>query len=53
MGSQYYFQAGSRLGIAFNAGIVDILVQGPTIAWSSDPFAANEILSVALSIRLN
>ena len=37
-GSQYYFQAGSRLGIAFNAGIVDILVQGPTLAWSSKPF---------------
>jgi hypothetical protein len=52
-GSQYYFQAGSRVGIAFNAGIVDILVQGPTIAWSSSPFAAKEILSVLLSIRLN
>ena len=52
-GSQYYFQAGSRVGIAFNAGIVDILVQGPTIAWSSTPFASHEILSVALSIRLN
>ncbi len=53
LGSQYYFQAGSRLGIAFNAGIVDILVQGPTIAWSSTPFASHEILSVALSFRLN
>jgi hypothetical protein len=52
-GSQYYLQAGSRIGIAFNAGIVDILVQAPTIAWSSSPFAAKEILSVALSIRLN
>lgn len=52
-GSQYYFQAGSRLGLAFNAGIVDILVQGPTLAWSSSPFAAREILSVQLSIRLN
>ncbi len=52
-GSQYYFQAGSRVGVAFNAGIIDILVQGPTIAWSSAPFAAKEILSVALSIRLN
>lgn len=52
-GSQYYLQAGSRLGVAFNAGIVDILVQGPTIAWSSSPFAAKEILSVLLSIRLN
>lgn len=53
LGSQYYLQAGSRVGIAFNAGIVDILVQAPTIAWSSAPFAAKEILSVALSIRLN
>jgi len=52
-GSQYYFQAGSRIGIAFNAGIIDIFVQGPTIAWSSSPFAAKEILSVALSFRLN
>jgi hypothetical protein len=52
-GSQYYFQAGSRLGVAFNAGIIDILVQGPTLAWTSTPFAAHEILSVQLSIRLN
>ena len=52
-GSEYYLQAGSRIGIAFNAGIVDILVQGPTIAWSSSPFAAKEIMSVLLSIRLN
>ena len=53
LGNQYYFQAGSRIGIAFNAGIIDIFVQGPTIAWSSSPFAAKEILSVALSFRLN
>ena len=53
LGSQYYFQAGSRIGVAFNAGIIDILVQGPTIAWSSTPFASKEILSVALSFRLN
>ena len=53
LGSQYYFQAGSRIGIAFNAGIIDIFVQAPTIAWSSSPFAAKEILSVALSFRLN
>jgi len=32
---------------------VDILVEAPTIAWRSDPFAAHEILSVQLSIRLN
>ena len=53
LGSQYYLQAGSRVGVAFNAGIIDILVQAPTIAWSSHPFAAKEILSVSLSIRLN
>ena len=53
LGSQYYLQPGSRLGIAFNAGIVDIRVEAPTIAWRSDPFAAHEILNVQLSIRLN
>ena len=52
-GSQYYFQAGSRAGIAFNAGIVDILVEAPTLAWRSDPFKTGEILSVHLGIRLN
>ncbi|MGE5346337.1 MAG: hypothetical protein ACM3JH_10305, partial [Acidithiobacillales bacterium] len=50
---QYYVQAGSRLGIAFNAGIVDILVEAPTLAWRSDPLSAGEILSVRLGIRLN
>jgi hypothetical protein len=53
LGSQYYFQAGSRLGIAFNAGIVDLLVETPTLAWSGKPFAAHEVLSVHLGIRLN
>jgi hypothetical protein len=53
LGSQYYFQPGSRIGVDFNAGIIDIQVQGPTIAWSSTPFAGKEILSVALSFRLN
>ena len=53
LGSQYYFQAGSRFGIAFNAGIVDILVEAPTIEWSSKPLAGHEILTVSLSIRLN
>ena len=52
-GSQYYFQAGSRLGIAFNAGIVDILVEAPTLAWRSDPFKTGEILSIHLGFRLN
>jgi hypothetical protein len=53
LGDQHYFQAGSRVGVAFNAGIIDILVEAPTIAWRKDPSAAHEILSVQLSIRLN
>jgi hypothetical protein len=53
LGSQYYLQGGSRIGVAFNAGIVDILVEAPTIAWSAHPFAAHEILTVTLAIRLN
>ena len=52
-GSQYYFQPGSRLGIAFDAGIVDLVVEAPTLAWTSSPFAAHEVLSVHLGIRLN
>jgi hypothetical protein len=52
-GSQYYFRAGTRLGIVLNAGIMDILVEGPTLAWDSSPFAANEILSFRLGIRLD
>ncbi|HET7453205.1 MAG TPA: hypothetical protein VFL12_10715, partial [Thermoanaerobaculia bacterium] len=51
-GNEYYFSAGSRLGIALNAGLVDILVEGPTLAWESSPFAADEILSIRIGIRL-
>jgi hypothetical protein len=53
VGSQYYFQPGSRLGIAFNAGIVDLVIEAPTLAWTGSPFAAHEILSVHMGIRLN
>ena len=52
-GSQYYFQAGTRLGIAFTAGIVDILVEAPTLAWHSRPFQNGEILTFGFAIRLN
>ena len=52
-GSQYYFQAGTRAGIALNTGIVDILVEAPTIAWRAKPFDTGEILSIHLGIRLN
>jgi hypothetical protein len=52
-GSQYYFQAGTRLGVVLNAGIVDLLLEGPTLAWDSSPFAAKEILSIRLGIRVD
>jgi hypothetical protein len=52
-GSQHYFMAGSRLGIVFTAGLVDLLVEAPTIAWNSKPFESREILSVRLALRLN
>ena len=52
-GSQYYFQAGSRLGLVFNAGLIDILAEAPTLAWRSDPFKTGEILSIHIGIRLN
>jgi hypothetical protein len=52
-GGQHYFHAGSRLGIAFNAGIIDLLVEAPTIAWRSQPFKTGEILTFGLGIRLN
>ena len=49
---QFYFQAGSRLGIALNAGIIDLLVQAPTLAWSSQPFQGGEILSFQLGVKI-
>jgi hypothetical protein len=52
-GSQYYLQAGSRLGVILSVGIFDLLVEGPTLAWTSTPFASKEILSVRLGIQLN
>ena len=51
-GSEYYLLAGSRLGIALRLGIFDLLVEGPTIGWTSDPFGTNEILSFRLGLRL-
>jgi hypothetical protein len=50
---QYYLEAGSRLGLAFNAGIVDVLIEAPTLAWRSSPFSAGEVLSARVAIRLN
>ncbi len=48
----YYLQAGSRIGVALRLGIFDLLVEAPTIAWTSDPFGAGEILSFRLGLRL-
>jgi len=49
---QYYFQAGSRLGLALNAGLVDLLVQAPTLAWHQDPFRGGEILTFQIGVKL-
>ncbi len=49
---RYYFRAGSRLGVALNAGIVDILVEGPTLAWDSSPNAAGELVGFRVGFRL-
>ena len=51
-GSEYYLLAGSRVGLALRLGVLDLLVDSPTIAWSSDPFGAHEVLSFTLGIRL-
>jgi hypothetical protein len=52
-GSKHYFEAGSRIGIAFTDGLVDLVMEGPTIAWRSKPFEARETLSVSLLLRLD
>ncbi len=51
-GSEHYLLAGSRAGLALRLGILDLLVDSPTIAWSADPFGTHEILSFTLGIRL-
>jgi hypothetical protein len=51
-GSEYYLLAGSRAGVALRLGVLDLLVDSPTIAWTSDPFGTQEILSFTLGIRL-
>jgi len=40
------------VGLALRLGFIDLLVDGPKIAWTSDPFGAHEILSFTLGIRL-
>ena len=52
-GDQYYLQAGTRVGVALSAGMVDFLVQAPTLAWQASPFDTGEVLSLRLAIRLH
>jgi hypothetical protein len=49
---QYYLQAGSRLGLALSAGMIDVLVQAPTLAWQASPFNTGEVLSLRLALRV-
>jgi hypothetical protein len=51
-GNQYYLQAGTRVGIALTAGMVEVLVQAPTLAWQASPFDTGEILSLSLGFRV-
>ena len=39
------------LGLALRLGIVDLLVESPTIAWASDPLGTNEILGFRIGIE--
>jgi hypothetical protein len=48
----YYVQLGSRLGVAFSAGLVDLLVQAPTFLWRSNPWNTSEILTFQVGFRL-
>ena len=49
---RYYVQVGSRLGVAFSAGLVDLLLQAPTLPWRTDPWNTGEILTFQMGIRL-
>jgi hypothetical protein len=50
--NQYYLQAGSRIGVALSAGMIELLVQAPTLAWQASPFDTGEILSLNLGFRI-
>jgi hypothetical protein len=51
-GRQYYFQLGSRLGLALSAGLVDLLVQAPTLPWRSSPLSTSEIVTFQVGFKL-
>ena len=52
-GGQYFLQAGTRLGLALSAGMIDFLVQAPTLAWQASPFDTGEVLTLRLALRLD
>jgi hypothetical protein len=51
-GDEYYLLAGSRVGIAVRFGVLDLLLESPTLAWDSNPLGAHEILSFTIGARL-
>jgi hypothetical protein len=51
-GSQFFLQPASRLGLALSAGVVDLLVQAPSLAWQARPFNTGEVLSLCVAIQL-
>jgi hypothetical protein len=51
-GSEYFLVAGSRLGLAVRLGVADLLVQGPTVTWTSQPFGLHEVLGFRIAIQL-
>ena len=50
--NQYYLQGASRIGVALSAGMIELLVQAPSLAWQGSPFHTGEILSLNLGFRL-
>jgi hypothetical protein len=52
-GGQFFLRPGSRLGLVLSAGLVELLVQTPTLAWTATPFTTGEILSVSLAFLVS
>jgi hypothetical protein len=51
-GHQYFLQVGSRVGVALSAGMVDLLLQAPTLAWQAHrPLDTGEIVTLRVSLR--
>jgi len=48
-----YLQAGSRFGVTLSAGMIDLLVQAPTLAWRIRPFDTGEIVSLSVALRVS